>query len=339
MINRIVQTLHRSKEAKQFAPVVVQHLKTLCTRLGRYDAKTTFTLFSESLRSLKAAKAYQAKGYATVNTRELSASRKSDTVFILGSGPSINDISTKEWEVIDQHDSWGFNFWFCHPFIPTAYFVQSVIRPESDSDIIERLDDLIYTMLKDKTKEYENVNLFLRGDGINHEKFHDTKLGKFVLNHQGFTKRIVPELPVSSKNRIDLDLLYGQLKKLGFYDTHDEPWPVPKFGGSITELISLAAILGYKKIVLCGIDMNDGGHFYDQKEYYEKYPFLKELSERNNKAKGHVHMNKSIRKFTVKDLILGLNQFVGKEFGAGIYTYSKKSKLYPELKHINMDEK
>jgi len=331
MIKRILQTVNRNKEVKQFASVVVQRLKALCTRLVRHDAKTTFTLFSESLRSLKAAKAYEQKGCPTVNTRELSTSRKSDTVFILGSGPSINDISAEEWNEIRKHDSWGFNFWFCHPFIPTAYFVQSVIRPESDSDIIERLDDLIYTILKDKTKEYEAVNLFLRGDGINHERFHDTKLGRFVMNHEGFTRHIVPELPVSSKNRIDLDILYSQLKKQGFYDTHDEPWPVPKFGGSITELISLAAILGYKKIVLCGIDMNDGGHFYDQKEYYEKYPFLKELSERNNKANGHVHMNKSIRKFTVKDLILGLNKFVGKEFGAEIFTYSKKSRLYPEI--------
>lgn len=339
MINRIIQTFHGSKEAKLFAPLVVQNLKTLCVKLARYDAKTTFTLFSESVLSLKAAKAYERKGVPTLNTLELSTSRKSDTVFILGSGPSINDISAKEWEVIGQHDTWGFNFWFCHSFIPTAYFVQSVLRPESDSDINERLDDLIYKMLKDKIEEYETVNLFLRGDGINHEKFHTTKLGDFVLNHQGFTKCVVPELPVSSKNRIAPELLYGQLKKLGFYDIHNEPWPVPKFGGTITELISLASILGYKKIVLCGVDMNDGGHFYDKKEYYEKYPFLKELSKRNNKAKIHEHMNKSIRKFTVKDLILSLNKFVGDALGAEIYTYSNKSKLHPELEYFNIDKK
>ena len=36
--------------------------------------------------------------------------KKSDTVFIVGSGESINDLSEKEWDIIKRHNIIGLNY-------------------------------------------------------------------------------------------------------------------------------------------------------------------------------------------------------------------------------------
>ena len=53
---------------------------------------------------------------------DLRALKRSDTLFVLASGTSINQIPPARWKVIDQHDSVGFNYWPIHSFVPTMYF-------------------------------------------------------------------------------------------------------------------------------------------------------------------------------------------------------------------------
>ena len=56
-----------------------------------------------------------------VDEIDLTAYKRSDTLFVLGSGPSINRIPQERWRAIAAHDSVGFNFWPYHPFVPTFY--------------------------------------------------------------------------------------------------------------------------------------------------------------------------------------------------------------------------
>ena len=48
--------------------------------------------------------------------------KTSDTLFILGSGPSISLITDYQWDFISLHNSAAFNRWFYHPFVPDFYF-------------------------------------------------------------------------------------------------------------------------------------------------------------------------------------------------------------------------
>src|SRR5579864_4865841 len=52
------------------------------------------------LRSLGARRAY-----AFLDEEELRASRRSDTVFIFGSGSSLNEIPDLEWRQFERHDT------------------------------------------------------------------------------------------------------------------------------------------------------------------------------------------------------------------------------------------
>ncbi len=65
--------------------------------------------------------------------------KKSDTIFILGSGSSVNDLTEENWTVINSHDSIGFNFWLIHEFVPTFYFIE----PSAYSERFQTLLDLI----------------------------------------------------------------------------------------------------------------------------------------------------------------------------------------------------
>jgi hypothetical protein len=61
----------------------------------------------------------------TVTWNELQKRKKSDTLVILGSGKSINEISKIHWEEFAGYDTIGFNFWPVHSFVPSFYFFET----------------------------------------------------------------------------------------------------------------------------------------------------------------------------------------------------------------------
>src|SRR5258706_13937478 len=50
--------------------------------------------------------------YHVLSETELRATRKNDTLFVMGSGYSINDLTPTELRFFEQHDVLSFN-WFC----------------------------------------------------------------------------------------------------------------------------------------------------------------------------------------------------------------------------------
>jgi|SRR5579884_837555 len=71
--------------------------------------------------------------YHMLDEEELSATRRSDTLFVLGSGASLNDISDREWRLMERHDTLGFN-WFVHQeFVRCDYHLIRGI-PDTDRD-------------------------------------------------------------------------------------------------------------------------------------------------------------------------------------------------------------
>ena len=290
-----------------------------------------------TIKSINSVKKYHKLGFPYFSLNDLKNYPETETLFILGSGPSINKLNKNEWQFIKTKDSWGFNFWFCHKFIPKIYFLQSPISSLNNSEHLRNLDNLMTNMLLDKKKEYKKTIFFLRGDGVNNFKFHKSKIGKTVLVND-FDYYFLPELIVSSKSRIPPKEIIKQMYLAGFFSKKNELMPIPKFGSTITELISFGLINDYKKIILCGIDMNDGGHFYDSNQYYKKYEYLKILSDLNNSKNIHEHMDKNTRKYTIKDMVLELNNLAKEKFDAEIFVSSSTSSLYPEIKKYEFED-
>jgi hypothetical protein len=183
--------------------------------------------------------------YSWLSENELKARKKSDTLFIFGCGYSLNSIPKSEWERISAHDTIGFN-WFNHQsFVRCDFFF---IR-EITSFVHEYRSPFGYIR---KMKKYSNL--------FKKSVFKDTA---FILQREwravsskyfaglGFLSDRAPVFPYKSVAR-------GQLKE-----------PTAAFSDglvhgpcTLAELVNFATLMGYKKIVLTGVDLYDQRYFW-----------------------------------------------------------------------------
>jgi hypothetical protein len=178
--------------------------------------------------------------------------KKSDTVFILGSGPSINLISDTQWEVIKKNDSIGFNFSFVHDFVPSLYVYQH--------------EESLLKAFKQEFHKYKGVPVLWRGSQF--------AQGKYELDKYEFLKQsplfYLNEYPISSKFGVDIDFLFRYLKYLNLMPRGSIAPFIPKLRSTVGMLAMLCYQMGYKKIVLCGVDMDGNDHFWDHIKYQKK---------------------------------------------------------------------
>lgn len=182
--------------------------------------------------------------YRVIDEAALRQSRKSDTVFIFGSGYSLNDITADGWRAIAEHDTLGFNYFVHQDFVRMDYHL---VREVARQDVGERWksDAASYFGLASANRHYANT-IFLVQTGLRAIN------GNRVIGH-GY-------VPV--KNRIFLwHTIIGERLPSESFDrglTHAQ--------GTVAECINFAALLGWKKIVLAGIDLYDRRYFWLQKD-------------------------------------------------------------------------
>src|SRR5579864_8355848 len=76
------------------------------------------------------------RAYRYLDETELVARRRSETVFIFGSGASLNELTRSDWDHIGRHDTMGFNWWVHQHFVRTDYHL---IRGIPDTDLDPRV--------------------------------------------------------------------------------------------------------------------------------------------------------------------------------------------------------
>ena len=202
-------------------------------------------------------------GFGQVIDDSLLRTRKSDTVFIMGSGPSINSLSSAQFEEIGLNDSIGFNFWPAHEVVPTHYVLQLPRAGAYRESLIELL------MLRQD--DYGTSEVMVRGDHtFRDDAFH--QMGPRLIQNRKLW--YLPELAIHSQVQIDPKDLIEFFWFLGFLEHGTVSRAVPKWRGTLGLILSLAYQMGYTNIVLCGIDMNDSSHFYDDPLYRDRFPGL-----------------------------------------------------------------
>lgn len=254
------------------------------------------------------------KWHGQVLSDDILKYKKSDTIFILGSGPSINDITEQQWNVIANHDSIGFNWWFVHDFVPSFYMFQSA-------------HDKMLNILRDKHQQYENVPFLLRGSAFASGKFNfsDDRMNLLKSNPVYF----VNEYPIASTCAIDPVLLIRYVEALGYMTCGRISRFVPKWRGTLGLLISLGYQLGYKNIVLCGMDMHSSDHFWD----YPPYSSLRSKYELPEPGKSNIKTftDHKWSPNTVPKYINTLAEWMKKKSAVNVYVANEKTVLYPHI--------
>jgi hypothetical protein len=233
--------------------------------------------------------------------------KTSDTVFILGSGPSVNDFAKEQWEHISKHDSIGLNWWPLHDFVPTYYYTNYPRDPR----IFKRFARTLGPKIK---RDYGDTLFLVSGDRA---------------RCRGIHPRVFPDIFPDNANLC----FYAYPKPIRFENEpkHADFADGVFHRGALTLALDLMLKIGYRNVVLVGIDLNDRSHFYDKRP---EMAWQFETGYRGGDSPEEVKRIPSVSEETSGKRKLPLSEYMGvvNEFhfepnGLKLFTTSQKSKL------------
>ena len=199
-------------------------------------------------------------GIPLLDEIDLLQIKSSDTLFVLGSGPSINRISAERWKLIAAHDTVGFNWWLYHSFVPRFYFLE-VIEKEVSPEAFEAY----LTLASRRGVDYASTVKIAM-------EFH--RLGTQTLDHLpiSFRKNLFAahkiEAPARNEEELARALRYLQCR--GAFEVTGRFPCLLKYAASLTTMLVFALKLGYKRVVLCGIDFKTPDYFFQDRRFYSE---------------------------------------------------------------------
>ena len=215
-----------------------------------------------------------------------------------------------------MYDSWGVNFWNVHRFTPTYYTTEFVYND------LDKFDMLMHNVkarsgyplmyIKDIPSSNPNYYAYLINNFDSVPLTYDIRLHSFTEQSQRQMLLLIKLLSIE-------ELLADKGIHLGGVT-------------SITTVIFHAMAMGYKEIILCGVDLCNDTHFYeDSKDYiYDsnaRYPNREEWQKREK----HGVMSEEYALRADKYIYM-INEMFLEEKGITLYTASTQTELYPTLK-------
>ncbi|WP_428027032.1 hypothetical protein [Arcobacter sp.] len=243
----------------------------------------------------------------------LIKNKKSDTLFILGSGSSINNISKEMWEHIKLNDSLGFNFWLIHEHIPNYYMFEPTAQKEQSK--------ILQFWLRERAISYKKMATYIlmkdfRTLSMRYKDIPEDLRSKFML---------LPKDNVYGSTKENIIKSFNLIKRFKLFSRN----VVYMRRASLFSAIYIGWRLGYKKIVLAGIDLNNADYFYESIEYEGILrPLIK-------KDKVHDTIKDNGTDLPIDELIYILNDYLLKESNTELYVLNKNSLLSTKLEIYN----
>lgn len=255
--------------------------------------------------------------YKVIKIDDISTNRKSDLLFILGTGSAVNNVSSQEWGIIRKHDSLGFNYFILHDFIPTYFHVEYPRILQNANKFAEYI----------QSRENHLKNVI---------RLHSSRAIRY-----GLFPRTFPELFLDGQT-----ICYYQFPRF-VYCPAERPFQKEDFNGkymyrgSLNLMLFLGMKMGYKKLVLLGCEMNKNVYFWENMP--EANWLLKMTSDPRVKAlipwecrekrekQYYEGVYASKNKHDHATAIKAFNDFVFKPNKIELYVARKESVLYPEV--------
>lgn len=254
--------------------------------------------------------------------------KRSDTVFVLGSGSSINRIGAERWQGMAAHDTIALNFWPIHPFVPTYYLFESVPPASDDPTFSLAMFPLLLELFARRAEDYAGTpkvisNLARVGDQLALHLPEAWRVNLFWC----------PMPPVVARTPHELGYCLRYLDAQGVFATSGPLEALFKYGSNLVMCLSLAIRLGYRRIVLCGVDLSDQAYFYQDRERFPEfcdYEFL---------PRQQIH--KTARKLPwlvpIDQVLLGLIAEILEPRGIELFVENRSSALWPRIPEAPAD--
>lgn len=246
------------------------------------------------------------------------------TIYILGTGASVNDYNNKDWDEINENISIGINYWFLHEFVP------DIIQIELISSKKTYYSELIIHIMNKRKNEFKNTIFLIKSNYLLWHKYSNLN---WILKNipKELRKNIIfsKDFPNIASNLNEFKMEYSILNKIRFFERNSIfKYDVRASLGYCTSLLIQNKV---EKIILCGVDLNNGYHFYDKKtSYYNKLYeiYLDEYEEEGT----HQTEDKNFFELTISEVIYFFNEKFENKL---IFLKNKTSTLYPKVKIFN----
>ena len=206
-----------------------------------------------ALTPLVAAWYRRATGSRSLKHLPVQSWKKGDTAFILGSGPTINDLTEVQWREISSGTSIGFNWWLRHSFVPDLY-------------VFENIRDDHRRLLADRAVDYGDTPLILKQFLTNFSPRKHRRRRRLLLSLPDAVREnvyLASDLLIPGRSPKEFTRWVRVFNRIGLLRRSDTIQWLPKRTASLTFLVALCVRAGFKKVVLCGVDLNRRGYFFD----------------------------------------------------------------------------
>jgi len=177
--------------------------------------------------------------YTWIARERWAEHKTSDTLFVIGSGPSVNNLSEAQWQHIGEHDSIGLNFAFLTRR-PMTYFYLGY-EPSSKDSILKAFSGEV-------REAYRHTLWFL-----------PTKVLPRLVHPRTISEFFPPEPKLAL-----FDLPPGLTLDSDRAFTREDFEFSLNYRGVMGVGLHLADLMDYKNIVLVGVDLHTFHHFFDE---------------------------------------------------------------------------
>ena len=253
-------------------------------------------------------------GVPSLSELDLGTVKGSDTLFVLGSGPSINRIPAERWQAIARHDTVGFNLWLLHPLVPKMYFFESLERdnpayqPLLDA-LAERAGDYAETVKVIMDMDPPRESLFELPTGVRHKLYGAKTISMLARDER----------------EVAAGLRY--LKRRGAFRPASRFDALMKYNGTLTTMITLGLKMSYRTIVLCGIDLKRQEYFFQDPVLY---PRTRDM-ELRPREKTHFTNTANPWMVPMSTVVDQMQRSVLEPAGVELYVESRDSALWPRV--------
>lgn len=179
--------------------------------------------------------------YRVLTEEEARGARRSDTVFVFGSGYSLHDVPAAAWRHFEEHDTLGLSGFVYAPWVRVDYHL---IRGWNETDVGSfkwRRHTQEFADVLSSNPRFQETILVLQGEYL--AEFCNALVGHRFLREGTRILRYhnarAPGLPT---------------RRLADGLRHD--------AGTLADAVNFAYALGWKRIVLVGVDLYDNRYFW-----------------------------------------------------------------------------
>lgn len=182
-----------------------------------------------------------ARRYEELRPEEVAQRRRSDTVFVFGSGYSLNELTPAEWRHISEHDVFGFSGFIYQRWVRVDFhLIRSWTFFRERARLLQQA--VVYAGYLRDNPFFANSVLFLQREFS--AEFSNMFTAARLLNPGTRVCRY------HAAHRVD--------------DMPSQRWSdgVMRDLGTLATAVNVAYLLGWKKIVLVGVDLYDSRYFW-----------------------------------------------------------------------------